>query len=106
MGRSVVGPVAVPGDDPSIDVVVHYLRGQRLERHLDLGGIDELALPGAAPMVHGRHDGRREHPGGDDIGQGSKWAVGGQVEPAGDLVERSEERRVGKECRSRWSPYH
>ena len=30
---------------------------------------------------------------------------------AGDPVElgrtyRSEERRVGKECRSRWSPYH
>src|SRR2546422_6167718 len=23
-----------------------------------------------------------------------------------DLRERSEERRVGKECRSRWSPYH
>src|SRR3989442_10298615 len=22
------------------------------------------------------------------------------------LFERSEERRVGKECRSRWSPYH
>ena len=22
------------------------------------------------------------------------------------LLERSEERRVGKECRSRWSPYH
>src|SRR2546426_11576313 len=22
------------------------------------------------------------------------------------LYERSEERRVGKECRSRWSPYH
>ena len=22
------------------------------------------------------------------------------------LEERSEERRVGKECRSRWSPYH
>ena len=21
-------------------------------------------------------------------------------------AERSEERRVGKECRSRWSPYH
>ena len=30
-------------------------------------------------------------------------------EPVGDLVKngvRSEERRVGKECRSRWSPYH
>src|SRR2546430_11546531 len=24
----------------------------------------------------------------------------------GDGADRSEERRVGKECRSRWSPYH
>ena len=24
----------------------------------------------------------------------------------GDPMDRSEERRVGKECRSRWSPYH
>ena len=24
----------------------------------------------------------------------------------GETMERSEERRVGKECRSRWSPYH
>ena len=23
-----------------------------------------------------------------------------------DGIDRSEERRVGKECRSRWSPYH
>ena len=32
------------------------------------------------------------------------------VETVTDLVtpilDRSEERRVGKECRSRWSPYH
>ena len=26
--------------------------------------------------------------------------------PLADQLERSEERRVGKECRSRWSPYH
>ena len=25
---------------------------------------------------------------------------------AGYKINRSEERRVGKECRSRWSPYH
>ena len=25
---------------------------------------------------------------------------------SGTNAERSEERRVGKECRSRWSPYH
>ena len=23
-----------------------------------------------------------------------------------EVINRSEERRVGKECRSRWSPYH
>ena len=28
-----------------------------------------------------------------------------QIPPLTD-DERSEERRVGKECRSRWSPYH
>src|SRR2546426_552806 len=26
--------------------------------------------------------------------------------PADEIAFRSEERRVGKECRSRWSPYH
>src|SRR2546429_2582363 len=30
--------------------------------------------------------------------------LGGHINP--EDVARSEERRVGKECRSRWSPYH
>src|SRR2546429_7819732 len=30
----------------------------------------------------------------------------GFVLPNNLLAQRSEERRVGKECRSRWSPYH
>src|SRR3989441_12668902 len=30
----------------------------------------------------------------------------GHVETMADRVDRSEERRVGKEGRSRWSPYH
>ena len=38
------------------------------------------------------------------------WGVKLEVQnaPAAAFVdgERSEERRVGKECRSRWSPYH
>ena len=48
----------------------------------------------------------------------SKWLM--QSEPSEEVdmmnareilssdvyMERSEERRVGKECRSRWSPYH
>ena len=36
--------------------------------------------------------------------------VSGAIRPAGESYReqlfRSEERRVGKECRSRWSPYH
>jgi len=30
----------------------------------------------------------------------------GKTELAEQFANRSEERRVGKECRSRWSPYH
>jgi len=33
-------------------------------------------------------------------------AVRGFSEVVAHLPARSEERRVGKECRSRWSPYH
>ena len=29
-----------------------------------------------------------------------------KVDIENEKVDRSEERRVGKECRSRWSPYH
>src|SRR3712207_7653687 len=32
----------------------------------------------------------------------ARWASGNDLDQGG----RSEERRVGKECRSRWSPYH
>ena len=35
---------------------------------------------------------------------GKKTAFIGKV--GKDMFGRSEERRVGKECRSRWSPYH
>src|SRR2546422_11652682 len=44
----------------------------------------------------------------DPIAQFNKWlqqAIDAQMlEPT--AMTRSEERRVGKECRSRWSPYH
>ena len=39
------------------------------------------------------------------MAQGAKPGEGGHL-PAGKVYPRSEERRVGKECRSRWSPYH
>src|SRR3989442_15125762 len=39
----------------------------------------------------------------DRVGKGALSYV---LVSDGDAVVRSEERRVGKECRSRWSPYH
>src|SRR5258705_2707385 len=38
---------------------------------------------------------------GTPVGRGREHLAGGAV-----FHQRSEERRVGKECRSRWSPYH
>src|ERR1035437_7096901 len=38
--------------------------------------------------------------------QGVQYARVNIVLPQQDIFSRSEERRVGKECRSRWSPYH
>src|SRR3989475_9810639 len=37
---------------------------------------------------------------------GSGLAVGRTLVAVLENYQRSEERRVGKECRSRWSPYH
>ena len=34
------------------------------------------------------------------------WGIGDQGKDDVIFNTRSEERRVGKECRSRWSPYH
>ena len=42
------------------------------------------------------------------MGTAFPWdqGIAGSVFQTGEPVIRSEERRVGKECRSRWSPYH
>ena len=41
-----------------------------------------------------------------DIAAGTEAAGGALTSVGGAVAGRSEERRVGKECRSRWSPYH
>ena len=37
---------------------------------------------------------------------GAAGLMGNLYAESGLIPTRSEERRVGKECRSRWSPYH
>src|SRR3989339_1141755 len=48
----------------------------------------------------------RRHETEDGRSQPAVPAPQGQVERPESSRMRSEERRVGKECRSRWSPYH
>ena len=51
---------------------------------------------------------------GDDVQKNTPVSTAAQETDAAestnagktDNTDRSEERRVGKECRSRWSPYH
>ena len=55
-------------------------------------GLFDEAEPAADPWAQ-----RKDQVAGMMCADGAKWD---------QLVARSEERRVGKECRSRWSPYH
>src|SRR6266487_4818938 len=64
------------------------IQGGLLGRSVRLIGIDQRGVDRSAPLpVKGEAE------------------AGGAGLTVADLVERSEERRVGKECRSRWSPY-
>ena len=61
------------------------------ELAVDVRGLENLPAKGAALLIC-------NHPTG--------IADGVAVYDALKARRRSEERRVGKECRSRWSPYH
>src|SRR2546426_12559097 len=64
-------------------------------------GMRELGALGAAPSIALGINNRREVVGGSGHALLCTGLAG-----IVDLGTRSEERRVGKECRSRWSPYH
>src|ERR1035438_6771869 len=57
------------------------------------------------PDVYERHDGLRRFKRERDEVWEEFLVTPERMVDAGESV-RSEERRVGKECRSRWSPYH
>src|SRR2546430_4902765 len=87
-------------------------------RDLTVTGVQTCALPIylvagiVPPNIQGHIDERqreiRQDDNGDQIEQRRGWGLK-LIKTLMDEVEferRSEERRVGKECRSRWSPYH
>src|SRR5260370_36243492 len=62
---------------------------------------------GSCGGISTRRDAGREGQGAAVFGIYKEECAGGNERALGSAVEfRSEERRVGKECRSRWSPYH
>src|SRR5256885_12403443 len=74
------------------------------EEKTERAGGDHGMLHGVRRIagVRGVLSGGRLHVLGAGRGSSAVWAHSGGP----DFVHRSEERRVGKECRSRWSPYH
>src|SRR2546426_2664913 len=108
--------------DPEGDEAL-LLPAQRVrEAAHEVGGAGQRALAASRPHVHAElAPGGPERPADDPRpGMGYRGARprvrdetdlrevrGGHGIPDGDeRMVRSEERRVGKECRSRWSPYH
>src|SRR5450432_2738533 len=84
-------PLATPESEN--DASVFVFQAEDGIRRLIVTGVQTCALPiyGRVPAPHQRGagmDGRSRTHGQSHAGP------------------RSEERRVGKECRSRWSPYH
>src|SRR2546430_5229830 len=84
-------------------------------RDLTVTGVQTCALP-----ISYRSDQLAAAPAGTGFVSAAEWGESGAAvracsyswlkypgrAPPGHALIRSEERRVGKECRSRWSPYH
>src|SRR5690554_7919003 len=95
-------------------------RGQRNVGGHEICGSSPVSTrrrPGGADRASGRAVLRTRRPGGLVGDQGRDGPRGGAEGGCGEGVRRgdrlgcptparSEERRVGKECRSRWTPYH
>src|SRR2546430_12332150 len=101
---------------PPAAIDVQRFRGRELidSQECERDGGAEGRRPGAArddaDLPIGLEDAvavdRRLIPVHEDAGEFPAYLA--DIRPASDdfLADRSEERRVGKECRSRWSPYH
>src|SRR2546423_14622127 len=95
-------PAAIPASDALVQGELHRMNDESVLRELDdIEGFRpeqpdaSLYLRLETPVT--LSDGRTEN----------AWTYFYNA-PLGSSprIERSEERRVGKECRSRWSPYH
>src|SRR5258707_11856790 len=100
----------------SVPLVFFFFQAEDGIRDIGVTGVQTCALPIYGPAgiaAGGGVDLRRLAFASDvltiaddlDLGQRQRLALARQLD-ADITALRSEERRVGKECRSRWSPYH
>src|SRR2546430_3451059 len=104
-------------DDVRLVLVVFFFQAEDGIRDLTVTGVQTCALPISnvelpfrverwlcklivTPRVHGIHHSLVP----EELN--SNWSSGLTIWDWLHNTLRSEERRVGKECRSRWSPYH
>src|SRR6266568_9154205 len=90
----VTGEARYPADVPMTNPAFAFLVTSSIAkgRLLSLDLAEARTVPGVIDILT-QDDASALH--GGKFGQG-----------AATSIDRSEERRVGKECRSRWSPYH
>src|SRR5258707_10843760 len=76
-------------------------------RDIGVTGVQTCALPICGGLRPDLYPGRRL-PATEDLRDAARTRLGGGggCSVRAGSGPRSEERRVGKECRSRWSPYH
>src|SRR3989441_10197008 len=115
--QTVMGPsgeAAVVGFNDSIDKLQDFTTNSDLIEntiaHLGQGTSGSKlydAMAAGVEMLSGRPQAAPDKPGRRRVLMIlSEAADAGSETKLGEVLRRSEERRVGKECRSRWSPYH
>src|SRR3712207_8142651 len=86
-------------------LLVFFFQAEDGIRDIGVTGVQTCALPiSASPGIGSRGPARSWPRAASRAGAVASLSSCGANLPGAHL--RSEERRVGKECRSRWSPYH
>ena len=79
--------VAGTGRDPPVELVGEELGAEELERRLELGDVDVLALARAPPVVERRQQRRGREALRDEVGVGAVDHDRRAIGPPGELVE-------------------